>query len=192
MYKIIGTDNKVYGPVSIEQLRQWLAENRLRADTRVQADGTAEWRLLNELPEFAGSFQPAPPSVAAPLPPALSQTAPVKPGKLQAIAIMTMISGILHVIAGISWLFFGLSLFLVGVVFTIIPASYVTVLGVLEIINATKLLSTPIRLSTPPKYLAIMEIIGIIFCDVVGLVIGILNLVFYNDEEVQRCFASRA
>ena len=29
MYKILGDDGQEYGPVSIEQVRQWIKENRL-------------------------------------------------------------------------------------------------------------------------------------------------------------------
>jgi hypothetical protein len=97
--------------------------------------------------------------------------------------------GILNILGGIYWLFAGLMMFLVGVVFTIIPASYLIVLGILEIANATKLLPHPIKVMRPPKYLAVMEIVAIVVCNVLAPVIGILNLVFYNDEEVQKCFA---
>jgi len=62
MYKIIGVDQKEYGPVSAEQLRQWIAEGRVNAQTRVQAEGSAEWKPLSAYPEFAASFPQAPPS----------------------------------------------------------------------------------------------------------------------------------
>ncbi|HOC55731.1 MAG TPA: DUF4190 domain-containing protein [Verrucomicrobiota bacterium] len=72
MYKIIGSDGNQYGPVSLEQIRQWIAEGRVNAQTRVQADGATEWRTAAEFPEFelaaaagasgAGSAPPALPS----------------------------------------------------------------------------------------------------------------------------------
>jgi hypothetical protein len=81
MYKIIGVDQKEYGPVSAEQLRQWIAEGRVNAQTRVQAEGSAEWKPLSAYPEFAASFPaaPPPPSVApgltaAPLSPEAGQS----------------------------------------------------------------------------------------------------------------------
>jgi hypothetical protein len=37
MYNIIGADGKEYGPISIEQIRQWIADGRINAHTRVQA-----------------------------------------------------------------------------------------------------------------------------------------------------------
>lgn len=75
MYKIIGADGRQYGPVNIDQLRRWLTENRLRADTLVQAEGATDWKPLNSLPEFMSDFQAAPPLASAPpavRPPAVS------------------------------------------------------------------------------------------------------------------------
>jgi hypothetical protein len=63
MYKIIGADQKEYGPVTAEQLRQWLAEGRVSAQTSVQSEGTTEWKPLASFPEFAdllGSIPLAP------------------------------------------------------------------------------------------------------------------------------------
>ncbi|MEI6085095.1 MAG: DUF1559 domain-containing protein [Verrucomicrobiota bacterium] len=72
MFKIIGADGKEYGPVSSDQLRQWVAEGRANGQTRVRADGSTEWKSLAELPEFAPAIPMLPPvaepsSVAAPL-----------------------------------------------------------------------------------------------------------------------------
>lgn len=52
MYKIIGGDGKEYGPVSADDLRRWIAEGRVNAQTRVQAEGGADWRPLGEFPEL--------------------------------------------------------------------------------------------------------------------------------------------
>jgi len=67
MYKIIGADGKEYGPVSVEQLRQWLTEGRVNKQTRVLAEGRTDWRTLGELPELAAVL----PAAAAAMPPAL-------------------------------------------------------------------------------------------------------------------------
>lgn len=53
MYKIIGADGKEYGPVSAEQLRQWLNEGRVNQQTRVLAEGSTDWKALSDQPEFA-------------------------------------------------------------------------------------------------------------------------------------------
>ena len=76
MYKIIGADGQQYGPVGLEQMRRWLAENRVNAQTLVQPEGAQEWRPLALLPEFAAELKSAPPAGSA-LPPtigALSST----------------------------------------------------------------------------------------------------------------------
>lgn len=65
MYKIIGADQKEYGPVTAEQLRAWLAEGRVNAQTQVLSEGETEWKALGDLPEFA-SPSPGPlPGIAA-------------------------------------------------------------------------------------------------------------------------------
>ena len=63
MYKIIGADGGTYGPATIEQLRQWIAEGRANAQTQTLADGATEWKALGVLPEFAGHFAPLIPPV---------------------------------------------------------------------------------------------------------------------------------
>jgi len=60
MFKIIGADQKEYGPISAEQLRQWIREGRANAQTMVQVEGAAGWKPLSTYPEFAGSFGPPP------------------------------------------------------------------------------------------------------------------------------------
>ena len=65
MYKIIGANQAEYGPISADQLRQWIAEGRVNGQTPVQAEGDAAWRPLSTFPEFAASLPPATP--AAPL-----------------------------------------------------------------------------------------------------------------------------
>jgi hypothetical protein len=64
MYKIIGADGQQYGPVSAEQLRQWIVEGRANAQTLIQAEGGADWKPLGQYPEFAtppiGTTQPPP------------------------------------------------------------------------------------------------------------------------------------
>ncbi|MBC8094890.1 MAG: DUF4339 domain-containing protein [Akkermansiaceae bacterium] len=67
MYKIIGADQKPYGPVTGEQIRQWIAENRVNAQTQVQAEGTEEWKPLVAFSEFAAALgidPTAPPTYA--------------------------------------------------------------------------------------------------------------------------------
>lgn len=61
MYKIIGADQKEYGPVSADLIRQWIKEGRANAQTVAKFEGTDAWVPLGELPEFAADFgAPAP------------------------------------------------------------------------------------------------------------------------------------
>lgn len=66
MFTIIGADGKAYGPVTADQVRQWMAENRLNRDMKVRREGATEWQRIGDLPEFAPPPPPdAPPSVTA-------------------------------------------------------------------------------------------------------------------------------
>jgi hypothetical protein len=65
MYKIIGADGKEYGPVSAEQLRQWLKEGRINSQTRVVAEGGTDWKAFGDCPEFADPAAPKPPPFTA-------------------------------------------------------------------------------------------------------------------------------
>jgi hypothetical protein len=78
MYKIIGGDQKEYGPVTAEELRRWIAEGRLNGQSQVQAEGSIEWRPLSAFYEFADALRAqagpaAPPPLGAPLAPADNQ-----------------------------------------------------------------------------------------------------------------------
>lgn len=71
MYKIIGADHREYGPVSAEQLREWITQHRANAQTQIQAEGATDWKPLSAFPEFAdlvGASMIPPPRVA-PVPP---------------------------------------------------------------------------------------------------------------------------
>ena len=66
MYRIIGADGREYGPISAAQMRQWIAEGRANAATRVLAEGSTEWKLLGSLPEFSLLFTSTIPQPGAP------------------------------------------------------------------------------------------------------------------------------
>ncbi len=70
MYYIQGADQKEYGPVSADQLRQWIAENRLNRFSAARAEGEATWKTLGDFPEFAGALGiSAPVTPSQPIPP---------------------------------------------------------------------------------------------------------------------------
>jgi len=66
MYHLIGADGNQYGPASLEQIRLWLSEGRLNAQTRVRPEGAEEWLPLGSVPELAALVSP-PPTIGAPL-----------------------------------------------------------------------------------------------------------------------------
>ena len=65
MYRIIGVDGQQYGPVTMEQLRRWIQENRVNAQTLAQAEGTADWKPMIAFAEFGADLK-APPRFGAP------------------------------------------------------------------------------------------------------------------------------
>ena len=46
-YTIIGGDGKQYGPITGEELRKWISEGRLSAQSLAKADSDAEFRTLS-------------------------------------------------------------------------------------------------------------------------------------------------
>jgi hypothetical protein len=66
MYIIIGGDQKEYGPVTADDIRQWIAESRLNEQTLVKAESDAEFRALEKFPEFADAFAPKAPTPGVP------------------------------------------------------------------------------------------------------------------------------
>jgi len=61
-YTIIGSDGKEYSLVSGEDLRKWIGEGRLDAQSLAKSEGDAEFRPLSTFPEFADAFGPGPAS----------------------------------------------------------------------------------------------------------------------------------
>ena len=60
MYKIIGADQKQYGPISADQIRQWISEGRVNGQTMACAEGSDDWKPLARFPEFGFTAAPAP------------------------------------------------------------------------------------------------------------------------------------
>jgi hypothetical protein len=57
-----------YGPVTADQLRAWITEGRVNAQTLVQAEGDTTWRPLSTFPEFASALPSTPPPMPGPVP----------------------------------------------------------------------------------------------------------------------------
>lgn len=137
MYRIIGTDGQQYGPVSAEQIRRWLGENRVNAQTLAQAEGTQEWKPLISYPEFGADFK-APPSVS-PAPPLAAQANPRAGSKIAAgiCGILLGSLGIHKFILGYTGA--GLIMLLVSVLTCFIASPIMHLIGLIEgIIYLTK------------------------------------------------------
>ena len=98
MYKIIGADGREYGPISLDILRQWIAEGRANAETKVLVENATEWRKLGELPEFAPPTPSTPPS--PPVAPAPISALPSSP-RTNSLAITGLVLGIVSITVGL-------------------------------------------------------------------------------------------
>jgi len=110
-----------------------------------------------------------------------------KPILVNAIAWMTLASGIVNLFWGVAASGTALAT-IVGIFctpLTILP----TILGVFEIIYAAKLFSNPAQPVLPSTNIAIFEIVCIVTGNVFSMAVGILSLVFYNDVVVKDYFA---
>jgi hypothetical protein len=65
-YTIIGGDGKQYGPITGDDLRKWISEGRLNAQSLAKADSDAEFRTLATFPELADVFAPQAAEPSAP------------------------------------------------------------------------------------------------------------------------------
>jgi TM2 domain-containing membrane protein YozV len=104
MYKIIGADGQPYGPASLDQMRRWMAENRVHGQTLVQREGTEEWKPLNAWPELAElktapSPDPPPPGAAPPVAP-ISPAPGYAPANLAARASNKIPAGVCGILLG--------------------------------------------------------------------------------------------
>jgi TM2 domain-containing membrane protein YozV len=85
MYRIIGINGQQYGPINAEQVRRWMAENRVNAQTLMQAEGAQDWKPLSSFSEFAADIK-------APPPPPIGQSAAPAPAPLPAVASPDLVS----------------------------------------------------------------------------------------------------
>jgi uncharacterized membrane protein len=67
-YIIIGGDQKEYGPIPADDVRQWIAEGRLNEQSLMKGEGDAEFRPLEKFPEFVDAFAPKSPTPDMPPP----------------------------------------------------------------------------------------------------------------------------
>jgi hypothetical protein len=209
MYRIIGADGNQYGPISADQLRQWIAEGRANAQTKVLAEGTMEWKPLSEFPEFFPSASapgptPLPPSPAPGIPTMQPLGGYGYPGAAEqvtgpAIGLMVVaIVGFLAQVFSLVWRMF----------FSAIAASqsnqpeWVTyfqgtggiISAILGILSSMLVLFGALKMKKLESYglamaVSIIAMIPCVSpCCLIGLPIGIWSLVILSKPEVKAIF----
>ena len=123
MYKIIGADGKEYGPVPIDVVRQWLAEGRANAQTRILPDGATEWKALGELPEFQPDLTSATPPPSGTVPQPIRPLASPPKSATNGLAIFGLVLGILSVT--FSFCCYGLPFNLAGIVISAVALAQI-------------------------------------------------------------------
>jgi len=119
MYKILGADGREYGPVNAEQLRRWIAESRANAQTRVLAEGSAEWKPLSDFPEFSIALASASATAAVP---ALITALPPAP-RTNSMATAGFVMGLLSL--SCCWCCYGAPFNVLGVIFSAMALSQI-------------------------------------------------------------------
>jgi hypothetical protein len=109
------------------------------------------------------------------------------PSLVKTIAVLTLINGIVNIFWGLIATAVVVPTIILAclAVFTILP----TILGVFEIIYALKLLNNPPQPVQPSNTIAILEILCVLTGNVFSMIVGILALVFYSDQQVKEYFA---
>ena len=106
-----------------------------------------------------------------------------KPTLVNVIAWTTLASGIVNV-------FWSVVAFSHPIGWICAPVSILPlILGVCEIIYAAKLLGNAQQPVKPSTNIAVFEIAAVLYGNVFAMVVGILSLVFYNDQIVKEYFA---
>src|ERR1051326_2991519 len=196
MYRIIGADGREYGPISAEQLRQWIAEGRANAQTKILPEGTTEWKSLSEFPEFNAAAASAPPTFVVTPPPVTAD-----PSLVSGPATGLMIVGILEIIGHVLGLIFNL----VGVSFlaanqganqpwaNMMSGTMGVVTAIFGIILAGVVLFGAIQMKKLENYglamaASIIAMLPCSACCLAGFPIGIWCLVVLSKPEVKSAF----
>lgn len=112
-----------------------------------------------------------------------------KPNNVNTLGIITLVSGIsnlgygLFITATVAVSTLGIGLLCAP--FFMLPA----ILGIFELIYASKLMSNPPVPARPNQTLAILEICGLLTGNFIAVIAGIVALVLYNDRQVIEYFA---
>ncbi|MGB7748272.1 MAG: hypothetical protein ACLP2Y_17190 [Limisphaerales bacterium] len=208
-YTIIGGDQKEYGSVTADDLRKWITDGRLNAQSLAKEEHDTEFRPLSAFPEFAdvlgASSAPAPPLTAPLAPAGDGRDAALQMVKGPAIGLKaTAILGLFLVVVGLvvniltlSGFHFGLQQMYdpqmqkffnslgggLGIVQNIIGG----IVGVIVLLGAAKMQKLQnYQFALTASIVAMVPCISP--CCVFGLPFGIWALVVLNKPEVKSQF----
>ncbi len=153
MYKIIGQDQRQYGPLTAEQVRAWITEGRVNSQTLIWKEGAPGWTPLVSLAEFTGA-----------LPPPIATTRSTQSAPTNKFALAGMISGIL------SMLSFGCCCCWMWSVFIMSGSILLDILGIIFSTIALSQLK-----KDPAQQGKAMAVAGLV-CSIVALLLRILVL----------------
>ena len=193
-YEFKAGDGSVYA-VDEAQIIDWVNQKRMDGNSLIRTLPDGEWTPLSQVDELRHVYHQAAASVAQALQPS-TQPAPnsshahsppnhdVQPGKLQAVAVMSLVGGIMSLLVCAA---IAASTFFIWITWI-----YSLVLGIMAIIYGSQMLGkNSVQGFSSAKTIAIMQIISIISCDFVNLSMGIVSLVFLNDDEVKAYLRNR-
>lgn len=119
MYKIIGADGREYGPITADQLREWIAEGRASGQTWALAEGAAQWKPLIEYLEFAPALGRLPSAGPVPGPMFVAPTP-----RTNSLAFTSMLMGVFSITCG-RCCCYGMPFNLLGIVFSLIALAQI-------------------------------------------------------------------
>lgn len=169
-YTIIGGDGDEYGPVSIEDVARWIRTGRANERSLVRTEEAAQWQPLGQVPELARL---------------LTGALPPRPGKIKAIAIMTLVGGVWSVMValGLGW---GVAASMCLACCLIPSTVYSFVTGIIMIVQGIMLLGNhPHRHLPRTRWTASLQIGCLLAADIPNVILGILNHVFLSDDAVK-------
>jgi hypothetical protein len=65
VFKVVGTDRKIYGPYTADELEHWINEGRIALDALAQRVGYKEWKQLKEFVREKAANIPVPPRLSS-------------------------------------------------------------------------------------------------------------------------------
>ncbi len=168
-FTIIGGDGDEYGPRSLEDVQRWIRTGRANALTLVRTRPDARWQPLGQIPELAPLLEGA-------------DLATRRPGMVTVIAVMTLTGGLI----ALGWpllMSFATSGIYLCCLFPCLLYSLIS--GILITIQGVKLLGRNAATALPRTgTAATLLICGILACNPISLILGILTHVFLRNDAV--------